>query len=44
LLRLSRVEAREVVDECIGKPDDAGGERSLMNLRLTRSLLSSAAG
>jgi Zn-dependent peptidase ImmA (M78 family)/transcriptional regulator with XRE-family HTH domain len=44
LLRLSRVEAREVVDECIGMPDDAGGERSLMNLRLTRSLLSSAAG
>lgn len=44
LLRVSRIEAREIVDECVGKSDDAGGEPSLMSLSLTRSLLSSAAG
>jgi Zn-dependent peptidase ImmA (M78 family)/transcriptional regulator with XRE-family HTH domain len=44
LLRVSRIEARTIVDECVGKSDDAGGELSLMSLSLTRSLLSGTAG
>jgi Zn-dependent peptidase ImmA (M78 family)/transcriptional regulator with XRE-family HTH domain len=44
LLRVSRIGAREIVDECVGKSDDAGGELALMSLSLTRSLLTGTAG
>jgi Zn-dependent peptidase ImmA (M78 family)/transcriptional regulator with XRE-family HTH domain len=44
ILRTSRIEAREIVDECVGAPDDADGVPSRMNLALTRSLLTSTAG
>jgi Zn-dependent peptidase ImmA (M78 family)/DNA-binding XRE family transcriptional regulator len=43
ILRKSRIEAREIVEECVGASDDADGVPSRMNLALTRSLLTGAA-
>jgi Zn-dependent peptidase ImmA (M78 family)/DNA-binding XRE family transcriptional regulator len=43
ILRTSRIEAREIVEECVGASDDADGVPSRMNLALTRSLLTGTA-
>lgn len=39
ILRVSRIEAREIVDECVEARDDTDGVPSRVNLTLTRSLL-----
>jgi len=43
ILRAPRIEAREIVDECVGASDDADGVPSRVSLSLTRSLLTGTA-
>lgn len=44
LLRCSRIQAREIVEQCSETADDGDGTRSLVPLSLTHSLLSDIAG
>jgi Zn-dependent peptidase ImmA (M78 family)/transcriptional regulator with XRE-family HTH domain len=44
ILRVSRIEAREIVEECLEAPDDADGVQTLVNLSLTKSLLTGTEG
>ncbi len=44
LLRCTRIEAREIVEQCSAASDDGDGMARILPLFLTRSLLSNAAG
>ncbi len=44
LLRCSRIQAREVVEQCSKTPNDSDGVPSLVSFSLSHSLLSNAAG